>query len=356
MLDALEGTPLEFLTTLDPIVLIGIGGILLLALVSLLVIGRMQRKHNHIYCPYCLTVVPKADNCESCKEPLHKLYQKHSDGNHPPELISIVGFSGHGKTVYLASLLYALTYEIQQAWPGFFRRSLDQHAIDHLRRNMDILRGGDLPDSTRLNFPKPSIQQLQHMPGYRSRVVALYDPPGEAFDVDQRIEKYARFVAQARATFFLISLEDLEPPYGGEMHRLLEVYTLGMANLDAKSHQQHLIVVFTKADALLNEFLSGKPTLVNYLDDDSPMLLQDMSTYFAQMQSTSEALSQFVRTELQAENFDNLAQDEFKSVTYCIVSALGSPPEISEEQEAKLSVAIQPRRVLDPLLWLLEKT
>ena len=55
-------------------------------------------------CPYCLeNTSPPV--CESCKETLPRLYVGRN-GN--PAILSAVGFSGHGKTVYLAGLLDAM--------------------------------------------------------------------------------------------------------------------------------------------------------------------------------------------------------------------------------------------------------
>ena len=49
-------------------------------------------------CPYCLENT-SPPTCGSCKEPLPPLYVSRN-GN--PAILSAVGFSGHGKTVYLA--------------------------------------------------------------------------------------------------------------------------------------------------------------------------------------------------------------------------------------------------------------
>lgn len=56
-------------------------------------------------CPYCLrqTVPP---TCDNCKEALHPLYSNRSEN---PAILSAVGFSGHGKTVYLARLPHVVS-------------------------------------------------------------------------------------------------------------------------------------------------------------------------------------------------------------------------------------------------------
>ena len=352
MFEFLNGTPFEFVNSLPPAT---IGTIIVLIVV--LIVAYFVSQRRRILCPYCITIVEKGSVCSNCKEPLHKLYQKYSHAGNQPELISVVGFSGHGKTVYLASLLYALTFDVPKSWADYFRRSLDENGVALLQRNMDILQKGNLPDSTRMNFPKPNVQHLNYMPRYSSKVIALYDPAGETFESESRIQKYGKFITYSRAVLFLISLSDLKQPYGQEMHRLLEMYTLGLTTLNGNSRRQHLVVVFTKADAFVDETFRANPEMAAYLASDDAQKIGDLSTYLSKLQSISDTLEHALRSQLNAANFVGLAEDSFKSVSYTIVSALGSPPDYDPQAGvATLSVGIQPRRVIDPLLWVLEKT
>ncbi len=141
-------------------------------------------------------------------------------------------------------------------------------------------------------------------------------------------------------------------PLSVEMHRLLEVYTLGMNRLKAKLRNQHLVVVYTKADWLLGErFLGRHPGVVEYLQQSRPAEINDLKRYMAGMLQISNDLASFTINDLHADNFMNLARAQFKSISFCATSALGSPPE-----NHKLSEIMQPRRVVDPLLWVLDKT
>lgn len=51
-----------------------------------------------MFCPYCLQPTsPPA--CSHCKEALPPMYvSRHGNPNGDPAILSIVGFSGHGKT------------------------------------------------------------------------------------------------------------------------------------------------------------------------------------------------------------------------------------------------------------------
>ena len=65
----------------------------------------------------------------------------------------------------------------------------------------------------------------------------------------------------------------------------------------------------------------------------------------------SDLLLDFTELELHAHEFVNAARAHFKSMSFSIISALGTEPD-----GAQLSVQIVPRRILDPLLWVMEKT
>jgi hypothetical protein len=239
-----------------------------------------------------------------------------------------------------------------RSWAGFYRQGLDMDSIDTVKTNLRMLERGSLPESTRRNFPRPSLHKLANMPKYKNRCLAIYDPPGEAFEEDLRVEEFAGFVTQARTVLFLVSLVDLEEPLAGDLYRLLEVYTLGMVRLRADTRRQRLVVVFTKADWLLGERFFGKrPEVVAYLQRNDQAEIRDIKRYLDGMERVSAELADFAANGLGAQNFINLANDKFKSLSFSAVSALGSPPEGD-----RLSEAMQPRRVLDPLLWVLEKS
>ena len=69
------------------------------------------------------------------------------------------------------------------------------------------------------------------------------------------------------------------------------------------------------------------------------------------LEHISNRLLEFTEQELQAHEFINTAEANFKSINFSIISALGTEP-----QDGRLAVAIVPRRILDPLLWVMEKS
>ncbi len=219
-----------------------------------------------------------------------------------------------------------------------------------MQQNLTLLQQGTLPESTRRNFPRPSIHLLSDIPQFGSRHLLMYDPPGEAFETDLGIEKYAHFVQRAKVVLFLVSLPDLPAPQGSELHRLLETYVLGMTRMKAKTRSQHLVVVFTKADRLKAE-LSRCPTALEHLNTSAPAALGTPKKYLDRLKLISGELAKFTENDLAARSFIRLVQKEFRGVSYCAVSALGSPPE-----DGHLTTAMEPRGVVDPLIWVLDKS
>lgn len=301
-------------------------------------------------CPYCLQNT-SGPTCRYCKENLPPLYiQRRGTFTKDPAILSAVGFSGHGKTVYLAALLHMLEKHLTRVWPKFYRQGLDIEAVRTVQQNLALLQNGDLPESTRRNFPRPSIHTLTEIPQYGSRDLIIYDPPGEAFDTDEGIERYAHFVQRAKVVLFLVSLVDLQDPKADDLFRLLNTYVLGMAKMHAKTKNQHLVVTYTKTDCLIGKFQKC-PTALSHLRNPDYNAIANPKKYLDTLKIISAELAKFTEDELGARSFIHLTRDQFKSVVYCAVSALGSPPE-----DGHLTTNIEPRRVADPLIWVLEKS
>lgn len=306
-------------------------------------------------CPFCLNdTPPAAPICvfAQCNEPLPPAYLDIHRGRKAPPLVilSVVGFRGHGKTVYLASLFDLLDHAAPTIWSRskFSALALDQNTITALQRNRGLLRQGELPNPTLLTFPKPSIHQLLSIPQIGDRTLLIYDPSGESFEDDEGVGKFAHFVKRSNCVMFLISMADLlADSVADEMFRLLNTYILGMSRMGAKTKAQHLIIVFTKADQLIHKFA---PSVQNYLRQEGLSAVADLSQYLKELQNISDLLYKFTIEELGAQKFITQAEKSFRDVCFTAVSALGSQP-----RSGSLEVEPSPKRVIDPLLWVLSK-
>jgi len=241
--------------------------------------------------------------------------------------------------------------QLPHVWKGFYRQALDIESVRIVQENLTRLEQGELPQSTRSNFPRPSAHRLAKMRDYGTQDLLIYDPPGEAFNSDEGIERYAHFVRNARCVLFLVSVVDLEEPKASDLYRLLNTYVLGMGRLGAKTKRQHLIVAYTKADLLLDAFADLSAVNEHLRNGHEDSSLTRPRRYQRELEAVSKELATYTESELGAQNFANLAASAFRTVSYCTVSALGSPPE-----HGFLATAIEPRGVVDPLMWLLRRS
>ena len=312
-------------------------------------------------CPFCLTDTgfkrgKLAGNlgsiylCPGCNEQVPALYAQ-DYGKYPPVVISAVGFRQHGKTVYFASLFYTLKkLTLARDWPEFFTMGLNEDSLDTVYGNAGILESGGLPDSTPKNFPRPTMVRAEGVPMQPNCTLLFFDTGGESFEKPTQLVQFAGFVRRAKAAMLLVSVPDLDDPRAG-MHKLLNTYVVGLRELGGRTEDQHLVVIYTKADQLAAGFTGRWAGLRTYLVEGSVEALAQPVGYMPRLRAVSDRLIEFTEQELCAYEFLNAAQASFKSVSFSAISALGAGP-----QGARLPVAIVPRRILDPLLWVMEKS
>jgi signal transduction histidine kinase len=77
---------------------------------------------------------------------------------------------------------------------------------------------------------------------------------------------------------------------------------------------------------------------------------EKLGNYISHMRRISLGLRDFVRDDLGEAQFLNFATSRFKSVEFSIVSALGAEP-----SGGRLQTMPVPKRIFDPLLWVMGK-
>jgi hypothetical protein len=310
-------------------------------------------------CPFCLAdvqfILEEGYFCPDCNEQAPAMYIRGYD-KYPPLVVSAVGLRGHGKTVYFASLFYILKESPLSAFwqPDFFALSLSDHDLETVHNNARMLKDGKLPGSTPMNFPRPTMLRVAGIPMWQERrncTLVFYDTSGEAFERANELVKYARFAQRAEMVMLLTSLSDMQdPPH--EMRTLLNTYIIGIEDLGGSTRNQDLMVVYTKADEMVDRLSSPPWSDVRaYLADGSVSSLAHVGGYRRRMYEISSLLYDFTRVELKADEFVNLAQTNFRGVGFSIVSALGSAPE-----DGRMPVEVDPLRVLDPVIWMIARS
>lgn len=313
---------------------------------------------NDIVCPYCLeedsiALRKDANNkkfyaCSTCNSTIPREYAENDSAE--IEVISAVGFRGHGKTLYFSSLFYSLD-KLATIWPGFYSFAGDEQSLDTLKENISKLKKGELPPPNPASFPIPTNVRFSNMPGLGNRFFLFYDTGGEAYARASKLIKHAGFVKRSKTVIFIICLEDIDFD-GMKMHELLSIYVQGLTELGGNPKNQNLLVVFSKGD-LLGPKLAAWKHIRQYLAKGRLENLENLKlgNYMVGMKMVSARLKKFARKELNAVQFLNFAHDQFKSVEFSIISSLGAKP-----VGGKLQVEINPKCIFDPLLWAIFKS
>lgn len=324
-----------------------------------------------IRCPYCLkSTHPKTEiRREKQGDPYETYVCSECEKEIPPEYIiengrvqklsiGMVGFRGHGKTTYLSALFYLLHDMCPTIWNNFVLLSLNKEALDRLHEKKTSLLSGNLPEATPTNFPVPAIVEFRNIPTLGTYFVSFYDTGGEVFEDPASIRGPGLFVAYSDVVLFLISIANIyskeNDRWARELDRLLDIYIRAIRDMHIGRKKQHLVVVFSKADLLLE----GKPELSKSLKE-----YIEQGDYKKYKSLNEDNLRLIISISREIENwleinranlFINLARDNFKSVEYTMVSSLGAAPK-GDKLEFRLTPKL-PKRVLDPFLVALYKT
>jgi len=318
-------------------------------------------------CPYCLNEINEVLQgrgaasvylCKSkeCGVEIHRDFVEAK--NLPRISVGMVGFSGHGKTVFITSLFYLLKH-MCGIWDNYYYLTMDDYTLKVISTHVPMFEeDSKLPDSTPENFPSPALIRFHKVPGFGDSFLSIYDTAGEVFESPEKISDHGRFVAYSEFVLFNISIDDCGRNWPDRLHKLLDTYVqavYGRLRVELKK-KQHLIVVLTKADALLqtDKAKMFSETLCHYINNGSfksyTTLERDLN--LRRLRRTSMAVREWLK-EKKCGGFIAAAQDNFKSVEYTVVSSTGAAP-IGNMLATKLNPE-DPKRVLDPFLWIQEK-
>lgn len=342
---------------------------------------------SQILCPYCFTKhdFSKSRECLNVKkenidgassneqEEVPLRFIKEYDKVQPLWLIT-VGFSRHGKTCYQAALT-TMIENLSRVWSDSTYLYLDQRTkdiLDDARRQ--AFEGILPPKSTIVQNPRPIFISTYTLPKFSSNCLVLYDTAGELYQKFQGPEDaklYLQPLKAVRNIWFLVSLRHLKGAEGNpekKISDLLTNYLDGMQKLGYSLKDRNLIVVYTQADAIVDNLEFGFPEKVGqYLRSDPFQSLADykqdmpkiehfsqpdfLDNYIAEMKNNSDELMQFTKRLPGGNAFISLAKMHEMGLYFTIVSALGSEPDPNKE---RVMMEDMPRyRVLDPFFWAL---
>lgn len=304
-------------------------------------------------CPYCLHHVEKfihdektkVTHCPNCRTDIPKVFV--NAGLMLRTMVGVVGFSGHGKTVYLTSLFSTLK-RFSHYWNGYYFRSLDDFTQRIIYEQVPLFEKGDLPESTPANFPNPALVLYHQLPVFEDAFVGYYDTAGEVFNDATQIARAGFFVAHADTVLFIMSIPDCDPgQLDDQMSRLLDTYIRAAddkLNTNTRTTQR-LVVIFTKSDLTQAQLT---PALRQWLSQGAAdYYALNLNDKLLDLGMVSIRIEEWLRQDLGCTRFANMARDHFLEVRYTIVSAMGWGDPNGEDK-------LNPLRVLDPFLWVLD--
>ncbi len=314
-------------------------------------------------CPYCFRdlkiKVQKKESrhlyyCSRCESEIHRAYVDYP--NTPFTRIGMVGYTGHGKTVYITSLFYQLQ-ALDAYWDNYYFETLDDFTHEIMFEKVFELKKGNLFSGTPINFPEPAFIRFNNMPVLGTQIVSMYDIGGGVFDNLDLMTQKGRYLAHSDTIFFIMSLieEEIYEDWNMRTMKLLDryihvVYSRFGANLSKK---QNIVFVFTKSDELAKD--EGEKALsyevADYFKNGTIEQFGHFDSYsFDQMQNNSANIESWLRSN-GCNGFINLANNHFRSVSFVMTSSLGDAP--IKNKLSKELVPTDPKCVLDPFLWAL---
>lgn len=308
-------------------------------------------------CPFCLRDVAQFERAPDdggpprlrcplpdCAEEGIPILYPQEYAQHPGVPVSIIGLTGHGKTVFIEALLTHLEHNCR--WPSFSCQWMDEAGMRLARQRLRSLAMGQLPDATRSVFPRPQVIRLRNIPRLGGSQLLIYDTGGETFQYTDSLRTAGKFIRNSPAVVWLISVADLES--AEELTDLLTIYAQAMAEMGAQLKQQTMIVALTKGDLLLDRpGATLPPSARAFLDQDD---LDPGKNSWQRLEAVSGELGDWLG-QIGYHNAVNLMRGQFRAVRFCVLSAQGAAA-----SDQVLEMNLMPRGVLAPLFWLWRET
>lgn len=311
-----------------------------------------QQETNNRLCPHCHNEIP------------------HTVGLATDRIIGIYGAAKSGKSQYIATVIHQLErvhapdlgIDIMAVDEATRRRYREEFYEPLWKRNecvrkTAIGRRGDV---------RPLIYSVRRN-GQHCLNMVLYDTAGESFEQEFG-DRDARYLLHTRGLVFLVDplqipevrdhLTQVGHPVPEQHEAPLELIGRFITEYEkvhpeiTRGHRKIPIpvaVTFTKTDALIaGEVLQPGTSLA----EDSP----HGDAFEAQQNERTSSEIQAWLAEWGQQALLQRVRDNFADHTYCGISSLGQPPLPDDKGDyVRLQGPPHPRRVADPILWLMAK-
>jgi len=260
---------------------------------------------------------------DDCRTRMSRSYVENLK-THAPVSCAVVGFRGHGKTVFLSSALNALRGGDPTLHGGWRRYHCASTDLGMHRTTMELVNGyraGEMPPPTERVCPRPIALQLQNMGGFGSRTLIVYDSTGEFVDDPNAMQHHALFLSRAESLLLTISIADLDRhDVGTALTDLLQAYLLAMSAHERwQARSQRLGIVLTKGDLLQSQLVGHWSDIWRHLVGP-PHPCPSHEYAAEERDNISARLADFLRVAHDGGQFLALAETNFRSVDLAITS------------------------------------
>lgn len=327
---------------------------------------------TQITCPVCLTPLSESDNiCPEqgcCFKLPQNYYQNCREA--PPLPIAAVGYSGHGKTHLLATIVLTLRELARRPMKDLITfEVLDERTKNMMEDWSKHEKSQDTLEETAEspNRPQPMILRVSGI--FPDRTLLVYDVAGQVFHNLAPGGDLLRILRDIHTVWFVVSPHDLTEGVAEareadqkyvptDLSYLFSSYRTTMGDLKVELEGRHAIMVMTKGDKLtggkarpLHDYLDSDP----FRPDASEWPDLSIKDYEQNLRQTSALVQSYTEGIGDVRSIVSLLGRARMEVSFCVTSALGQDPSPGIYQKTLTPWLRQ--RVLDPLIWtlLLEK-
>ena len=323
-----------------------------------------------LLCPFCMKYHHYSVlECPEKRTPIPFVYIEDAKRGVPIVVMLTIGYSGHGKTCFLSSFFHTLYRgNLSEIWPGFSFIGLTMETLNKIHNEyVNILEHGHLPPKTPIMFPTPLILKFQQMPlkvksffkkyfkgvsiEQDELICIFYDIGGGTFEVDEKIKHNIPVLVEVKTLVFLISLPRIQDAAQTrisavqQLHKLLNTIVLAIGKI-GQQKKKDLLVCFTMGDEMWNCRDNRYGQLSIPIQHEIPTA-EDIAGFFSEFHNDSDLLSQHIRESFTP--FFNAIENNFRSVRFTTISALGNQPTETGE-----ITHLTPTNIFDPFLALLQ--
>lgn len=309
-----------------------------------------------ILCPYCLKEHSENVCKREGKDPkkIPQSYIKKVSKGVPVYPIVVIGYKGCGKTTYLCSLIYSLFKST-----FFHVEPLDQETINRVRHDyfptLFDKKTFLPPTSAERVFEEPLLLEvhLNQKKGFgfyvknREVILLIYDVSGETYKGISNVVNKLPFIAQIPNLILLIDLYAMYSEHLDkleiELQGIVSTVKRALDELESPLKRKNALVCFTKSDDCWGKDGFGP------LKERDKTLSNDLELYMKNMINRSNKIESFLAENSIYDDFYKSIDKDFGGMFFIDTSSVGG----KVNHEKNTFDTIEPYRVIDPILWLL---